>query len=196
MTYLSNILASPETNNFSYDVSGRYRSTGLFTIIDGKTIGHDRSDIFDIAGTGTNTFQDNTNLMSVGAGQYLIRQSHVFAPYFSGKPQLVELTFDSFHTETDIIKRFGYFSSSTVAPYNTALDGIFFENDEGTYTFKCYSNGIETINIPFTSFDNYSLIQNLNFETFNVFVFDFLWLGGLGIRIFMKTDNGLKLIQL
>ena len=72
-TYTSN--QAPNTANFSYDASGRARVSELTTLFDGKTIGADDTQLWGIAGTGTNTFTNNTNVMSVTANQFLIRSS-------------------------------------------------------------------------------------------------------------------------
>lgn len=183
MTYIPNNAVSTAVNT---DPAGRTRVSQLTTLFDGKTINSDDLNIWENAGTGTITFTNNLAAMSVTAGQYAIRQSRMVNHYFSGKPTVVEATFDTFGTAVDVTKRVGYFSSTTVAPYNSTFDGFFIENVNGTISFKAYNAGTETMNTPLTSWTNYSEISLYDWDDFTVVMFDFLWLGGTEVRIFLK----------
>ena len=196
------IVQETEINNkllqqfdFSYNASGGQRVSQSTTLLDGKVIGEDDVELFENVGTGTATYSDNKINLSVTAGQYIIRQSKRFTPYFSGKSQLVEFTFDNFQGETDVTKRVGYFSSDAVAPYNATLDGIYLEDVNGIKYLVCERNGTETIRIAFTSMSNYSAISAYDWENFSVCAVDFLWLGGAVIRFFVKTQTGFELIH-
>jgi hypothetical protein len=180
---------------FGADAGGRTRVSQITTLLDGKILGSDDTDLFENVGTGTATYGSNKINLSVTSGQYIIRQSKRFCPYFSGKSQLIECTFDNFQNQTNLSKRVGYFSSNEVAPYNSNLDGIFIEDDGLIKSLKAYRNGTLTIDVPFTTMDNYSSIITHDWANFNVIAFDFLWLGGAILRFFVKTSNGFELIH-
>jgi hypothetical protein len=185
-------LSSNQVQPFGYDAGGRTRVSQLTTLLDGKILGADDTDLFENVGTGTFTFQNNTMLMSVTAGQYCIRQSKRFSPYFSGKSQLVEETFDSFQLEPGIIKRVGYFSSNAVAPYNSTKDGFWLESngDDNKFYIRSSKSGVLTVN---DDVSNYFLTYNA--ENFTVTAFDFLWLGGAVLRTFIKNTTGFDTIS-
>lgn len=190
MTYI------PERiNNFSQNASSAYRVAQMTTLFDGKVLGQEDLDLFDNAGTGTSTFIQNKVTLSVTSAQYIIRQGKRFCPYFSGKSQLVEVSFDGFQTEGDCIKQAGYFSSSTTAPYTANLDGFFIENNAGVFSLQMYRNGTQTINVNFTAMDNYAAISSYDWQNFTVTAFDFLWLGGASLRFFVKVNDVFELIH-
>jgi hypothetical protein len=182
-------------DSFSYDASSRIRVGQLNTLLDGKTLGQDNTYLYDNQGTGTGTFSANTYNMSVTSGQYRIRQTKLFCGYSSGKSQLIEATFDNFQVQANTTKRVGYFSSNAVAPYDSNKDGVWLENDGTTFRLIVSNNGTVTKNIPITSWDNYGdpEISGYDWSKFTVIAFDFLWLGGATLRLFLKTPSGFKL---
>jgi len=182
-------------NNFGHDAGGRTRVSQITTLLAGKILGADDTTLFENVGTGTATYGSNKVNLSVTSGQYIIRQSKRFAPYFEGKCELVEATFDNFQTEANTTKRVGYFSSNAVAPYNSNLDGFFIEDNGTIKSLKAYRNGTLTIDVPFTTMDNYDAISSYDWSNFTVMAFDFLWLGGAILRFFVKTANGFELIH-
>lgn len=99
------ILTQPNSNNFGTDPSGRLRVGSLTTLLDGKILNADNTLLFETVGTGTSTYANNKVNMAVAAGQYLIRQSKRFNPYFSGKAQLIEETYYTFQPQTGLTKR-------------------------------------------------------------------------------------------
>jgi len=179
------------------DAGGRQRVSQLTTLMDGKVVNGHTSLIFESAGTGTHNIANSKNDMSVTAGQWAIFQSKRFYPYFSGKSQVIEATFDSFTPETGLTKRFGYFSSSATSPYDTAFDGVWCESDGSTIRLRMSRAGTSTLNVPITSwsgYDNLGEYQNLsNWDNFTVCIFDFLWLGGAVMRFWVKTQSGFVL---
>jgi hypothetical protein len=180
------------------DAGGRLRVSGLTTLADGKTLNSDNTHIFDNKGTGTGLWGQNKYNMTVTAGQYFIRQLKRYAPYFSGKSQIVECTFDNFQVEANVVKRVGYFSSSAVAPYTANFDGFYLENDGTTIRLIAQRDGTNpatTVNIPMANWDNAAAAQAYNWENFTVVAFDFLWLGGAILRLFLKTDTGFELMH-
>lgn len=180
----------PANREINIDGGGRTRVSGLTTLFDGKTLNFDDPLAWENVGTGTASYADNKVNLSVTTGQYLIRRSRQYLPYFSGKSQIIETTFDGFDTVAGVTERVGYFSSAAAAPYDTSFDGFFIENAAGAISFKAYRSGTETMSVPFTSWDNYQQLQSYDWSKFTVLVFDYLWLGGTEVRLWLKVDEG------
>lgn len=184
----------------NYDASGRSRVSQLLTLGDYKAINDSLPLFYDTQGTGTHTYTKANSYfdMSVAAGQWLVKQSKMFHNYASGKSQLIELTFINFVPETDIIKREGYFSSSTVSPYDSTYDGFYLESSEGTVKLKIDRNGVNIATIeqanwidPLDGTGPSGI--TIDWNNFQVGVFDFLWLGGTSLRLFFFTQGRLVL---
>jgi hypothetical protein len=172
------------------DASARSRVSQLTTLFDGKTLNREDTFLWNTVGTGTPTFvEDSINKLDVTAGQYLVRQSNQYFPYFSGKSQLVELTFDTFATQEGIIKRVGYFSSNAVAPYDSNFDGWYLESSDTVY-LVVVNKGTEILRKPITEWDGYQYLSEYNWDNFTVVLVDFLWLGGAVLRLFVKNPAG------
>lgn len=179
--------------DIGYDAGGRTRASTLTTLFDGKTLGADDSTIWENVGTGTATYSNNKVNMAVTSGQYIVRRSKRYFPYFSGKSQLIECTFDNFQIEANVTKRVGYFSSNAVAPYDTSLDGFSLFNDGTTVRLQAHRFGTLTADVPFVNWDNYAALSSYDWSKFTVVVFDYLWLGGTELRVFVKTNTGFVL---
>jgi hypothetical protein len=171
------------------NLDGQTRSAQLLTLFDGKIMNAEDTFKWDTQGTGGATYGNNSVTLSVAAGQYEIRQSRFFCPYFSGKPQVVEITQANMQHEAGVTKRFGYFSSNAVAPYDSDKDGVWIESDGTTYKLITSHNGTVTHSIDWTDWDGYDLIQNYDWSKFTVTKIDFLWLGGAGLRLQMVVDG-------
>jgi hypothetical protein len=85
--------------------------------------------------------------------------------------------------------------NSDVAPYTASLDGFFFEDSGVKKTFYAYRNGTLTLEKDFEDMDNYSAVSSYDWNNFTVMAFDFLWLGGAVLRIWLKTDLGFVLLH-
>lgn len=179
----------------TYDTSSRLRTSSLLTLFDGKIMNAEDTLKWDTQGTGTATYTSQAVQLSVTSGQYEIRQSRFFAPYFSGKPQLIEYTSFDFQNQANVVKRIGYFSSNAVAPYDSNKDGWWIEADGTTYRLICSNDGTVTHNIPWTSWDAYADISTYDWSKFTVGQVDFLWLGGAGLRLFLIVDGQFKLVH-
>jgi hypothetical protein len=184
-----------KSNDFGVDAGGRTRVSQITTLFDGKNLGVDDTLGFENTGTGSATFANNKVTLSVTSGQYMIRQTKRFFPYFSGKDQLIECTFDGFATQANVTKRIGYFSSNAVAPFDTNIDGFYLEDDGTIKTLKVFRNGTNTVSVALTAMDNYDFISSYNWDNFTVIGFDFLWLGGAVLRFWLKTELGFLLIH-
>jgi len=125
-------------------------------------------------------------LMTVAnAGNYCICQSKQWATYFSGKSHLIEITASNFQNEqVGTVKRMGYFSSSTSAPYDTEFDGVWAEADGTTYRLRISKTGTEILNVAKTDWNLYDESGDDWFapDKFTVLVIDFLYLGGTAVR--------------
>ena len=176
-------------------ISGFTRVSQLLTLFDGKILNAEDSLKWDTKGTGSATYSDNGVTLSVTAGQYLVRQGRFFCPYFSGKPQIVELTSINMQNQEGLVKRMGYFSSNAVAPYDSGKDGVWLEADGTSYRLITSRNGAVIHNIPWTSWDNYDLVKNYDWSKFSAVEMDFLWLGGAGLRFFLVVDGQFQLIH-
>jgi hypothetical protein len=210
MTLIRNIIANlrvgstdvTETNPvpitpspFTLDSGGRIRTSNMTQLFDGKVLGSDNTDYWDVQGDGTSTFYKNTVIMSADTGQYLVRETNRHLPYIAGHSQLIEITCDNFQTETGIQKNLGYFSSSFVAPFTGETDGIVIEDDGIQKHLRVYNKGTRTLDVPFTGMTNYNLISGYTYDNFTIFGIDFLWLGGAQVRFFQKLDSGFRLIH-
>jgi hypothetical protein len=188
MSYQPNL-----ATHVSYDASNRLRVGQLTTLGDLKTLGYEDTLTIETVGTGTATWANNKCALSVTSGQYHIRRSKQYFPYFSGKSQQIEITGDGFQTEANVIKRAGYFSSAATGDFSTVLDGIMLEDDGTTKRIKTFRAGTETLNVPIASWNGDPYLQTYNWSKFTAIEFDFLWLGGAAFRVFVKTDRGFTL---
>lgn len=191
------LLATSPVNAIQSDAGGRQRVAQLRTLGDYKVLEYDHTSLLENAGTGTGVFSGNMYNMSVTAGQWYVRASKRFHHYFSGKSQVVEATFDNFQPQSDVVKRVGYFSSSTVSPYSETLDGFWLESDGNTIRLIASRAGIETLNVALEDWDRYDLLSEYqdveNWQNFTVVLFDFLWLGGAVLRLWVQTSAGFVL---
>jgi hypothetical protein len=176
--------------NFSFDHSGALRTSGRHVLGSYKKIDFDNPYLFNSVGTGTDSFSNNYNTMSVAAGEYVARQSKKFHPYYTSNPQRIDMTCINLAGQAGIIKRFGYYCSSTIAPYDSEFDGFFIQITDSEQALYIYNAGNLVEKILFQQFENYNYIEGKDLNAFNIWSFDFLWLGGSGIRIFIKTVNG------
>jgi hypothetical protein len=149
---------------------------------------HELPYLLDRRQTGTQVWTNGRVAMSVGVGQYAVCQSFQSHPYFAGKAQTIELTFDAFDIEANVTKRIGYFDSSRVAPYTASFDGFYLEMDGTTYNLVIKNAlAATTITIPQYDWDNQS--TPLDLSKFNIMKLDFLYLGGSALRLFFYVDD-------
>lgn len=171
------------------DAGGRSRISQLTTLFDGKTLNADDPFLWSTAGTGTATYDANIVNLTCTAGQYIVRQSKIRAPYFSGKSQQAEVTFFNLKTTVaGLTKRVGYYNSSINAPFSTNLDGVFLEATDQGVSLVIANNGVEIYRVTQTQWDNPAI--GYDWAAFTVVMFDFLWLGGAVLRLFLKNPAG------
>ena len=177
-------------NEFQFDAGERLRTSQLTTLADLKCLNVDDALLWENVGTGTGTFANNKYDMSVTAGQYRIRKSRRYYPYFSGKSQQVEFTMDTFAPQDGIVKRYGYFSSNAVAPYDQQFDGFFLQSDSDGVTFNVYKMGIEIYKINLNKSHADVPLDGYDWNNFTVIEMSYLWLGGAAARMFARVGTG------
>lgn len=148
---------------------------------------------------GTQTYSTGRVDMAVALlNEYAICQSKVVHPYFAGKSHRIEITFDNYQNEVNVIKRAGYFSSDSTGSFDTGLDGFYFESDGTDYSFNIAKNGtITKITQANWNIDHLDGANDANnpsgveilFDKFNVMVIDFLYLGGTAVRFGFKAGE-------
>lgn len=182
------------------DVAGRLEVAELFTLGDyrcvynpiprfmsshesgaGNTIAHD---------TATNSL--SLTLGGTNSGHVMVQtgQTH---PYFAGKAQQCEFTMFNFHPQTGVKKRIGYFYHNNLtapAPATDTLDGFYLECDGTTgIDLVCKRNGTDTVRVNQSAWNGDKLDGTgnsgvtINWQNFNVFCLEFLYLGGAIARL-------------
>ena len=141
-----------------------------------------------------NSCVGGTELNVTSLNDAVIRQSYQWHNYFAGKPQKIELTASYFQPQTDVVKRMGYFSSTTTTPFDTSLDGMFFESSNGTIYCKVLRNGTEMFSLEQSAWENQSELVSFAPTNFNFYVIEFLYLGGAVVNFWVLTEYGLTKI--
>lgn len=160
-----------------------------------------RDDLFfdtETGGTGVAVYEQANGgvKMSVSAnGDFVIRQSIHSHQYVAGNVQSFDNTVIDLTPIANVIKRFGYYSSSTTTPFNANLDGMCLETDDADIYAKVYKNGVEVFSAKQSTWDD-PLNGNgrsgitLNPENFNALIGEFLYLGGTVARFgFLINDK-------
>ena len=200
MSYIEDVfIAGQDSANF--DAFQRLRVSEVTTLIDIKQLHNKQPLLIDeiLNGTATSIHStDNaaTTLETSAANDYVIRQTFQRANYQSGKSHYILMTFSGLNTQTNVNKKVGYFSSSTVAPYTADYDGIFLENDGVNLYIRVYKNGTLTHSIVQSSWDDPmdgtgESGVNLDFSEMQIFAIDFQWLGAGRIRFYFEIAGQL-----
>lgn len=182
------------------DAAGRQRGSSPKSLIDLKHTKDKLPLFFDEIVNGTATSNhDATNAcvtMSVSANNdYVIRQTKQRFNYQSGNSHLIEMTFSNLLTVTNTLKRVGYFSSTTVAPYNSSLDGIFLESENGIVYACIFKSGTQILRIAQSSWNVDKLDGTgisgitVDWAKGQIFAIDFLWLGLGRVRFSLNIDG-------
>lgn len=136
-----------------------------------------------------NSGEASITLATTTNSQYAVAQTKQRFLYQSGKSQLIFQTFYNFQPETNITKRIGYFSSSTVAPYSANFDGIYLESASGIVTAKVDRNGTNIHSVAQSSWNLDKLDGTgtskitVDWSKNQIFVIDFQYLGVGRIRL-------------
>lgn len=198
MSYIySNKIQYEDT--FNLDAFGRLRTSGITSLIDVKSIHSKLPLTVDEKGGGTysSTLSNSSVVMTVsGTGSYVVRQTYKSAPYQAGKSQIFEASFANFGTQSNVIKRVGYFSATFSSPYNSYFDGFFLESNGITnaITFQIWRDGTNVLtatssNWLSTDYD----VSILDWNKTQLMITDFQWLGVGRLRFYMVIDGVPKL---
>lgn len=147
-----------------------------------------------ISGVGaSSTYEGNgiggVNMVVTNNGEYVIREGKEKNYYYPGSPSKIEMTASNFHLQSGVVKRFGYFSSSIVAPYATVYDGFVLESDDNYHYVKIYRQGTEVYSRRSDAWLNQSKVANWNPQGFGFYVIEFIYLGG-AIAVFKILIDG------
>lgn len=135
------------------------------------------------AGTATSTWNQSNAEVAMGVtttGDYVIRQTKQSAIYQPGKGQLFEASFSDFNIQSNVIKRVGYFTSTTAATYNSVFDGFFLESNGVTsqISFQIWKSGTSIYSAATTSWSSSEIdITTVDWSKTNLMLVDFQWLG-------------------
>jgi len=148
-----------------------------------------------VSGSASSTL-DPTNacvIMSVSnTGGYVIRQSKERAIYQPGKSQLCEFSFSDFELSSNVIKRVGYFSSTTAATYDSQFDGFFLESNgvNNKISFQIWKTGTLVLSAATDTWDSSQIDPStINWSKTNLMVVDFQWLGVGRVRFGMNLSG-------
>lgn len=199
----ANILSFPDTPNF--DAFGRFRVSELTSQLDLKQL-HDSLPLFydiELIGSGITVHTEaeaRTQLRTSANADAAIMQTKQRANYQSGKSQLTFQTFNSFHLETNIVKRIGYFTHLTsTSPFDVLLDGLWLESSGAAVTINVNQTGTSTESTAQGSWNVDNLDGsgpskiNIDWSKNIIFSVDFEWLG-LGRIRWSIVHNGIIIV--
>ena len=190
-----------QTSKFLIDAGGRQRVSQITTLGDYKHLGGANQLLMNSVqvGTGTGALTASVpgfTMTTSATNDVSIHQTKQFHVYESGKSQVVEETMMRFELQTNVIKRVGYFSTSTASPYSANRDGFWLESNGvlGDYYFVVEKDGVETVRVIRGDWDdplNGTGESGIDADwfNFNVITFDFLWLGGTDFSFYYKYNN-------
>lgn len=131
------------------DAFGRTRVSQVTTQGDIKQL-YDNPSLFintELNGSSTSTHtvgDSETELATSNPGDWVVAQTKQRFNYQSGKSQEIFMTVHGFGLETNILKRYGYYHSNTITPFNSNLDGFWIEADGINISFVTSKTGTET----------------------------------------------------
>jgi hypothetical protein len=182
----------------SKDAFGRIRVAELTNLLEVKHVYDKAPLIVDemLNGSATSVWDSDhsdVEMSTTSNSDFVIRQTKGRGVYSPGKSGMFNATFMNFHIQNNIIKRVGYFSTSTVHPFTAALDGIFLESNGVTdeISFQIWRNGIEIFNCPSDLWDS-SVVDpsTIDWEQDQLMTIDFQWLGAGRTRFGLTLDQG------
>ena len=181
------------------DAFGRLRVSQTTTLLDVKHL-FDKLPLFvdeKLGNSGTSSWSDACVTMNTSTtNSYVIRQTLKCAPYQSGKSQLVEASFTNFATQSNVIKRVGYYTSGTASNYNSNLDGFFLESNgiNNAISFQIWKGGTNVVTATSSSWLTTDYDASLlDWSKTQLMFVDFQWLGVGRVRFYMVIDGIPKL---
>lgn len=193
---------NPVLNETNIDAFNRLRTSQINSQADLKQIYDELPLFYDIELVGAasynwNSASSDTTLTVVNNGDAAIMQTKQRYNYSTGKSSLILITFRNFNEETRVIKRVGYYNSTTTTPFDANKDGLYIAiAATGGVFFVIAKNGVNN-SIPQSSWDDpmdgtgaSGIDLQLGTETGNILMWiDFEWLGVGQVR-FGFVKNG------
>lgn len=179
------------------DAFGRLRVSEVTTLLEVK-YSHDKlpTQVDEVVNGSATSTLDSDNacvIMTVSTtGDYVIRQTKERAIYQPGFSQNCKFSFSDFELDSNVIKRVGYFSSSTAATYDSQFDGFFLESNgvNNKISFQIWKTGTlvlsSTTDTWISDEVNPSSIDWSKTQLMNV---DFQWLGVGRVRFGMNLSG-------
>ena len=187
------------------DQAGRVRVSTPEPLGDYKLINDRLPQFFDteVNGTGEVTYSATHkahDMNTTAAGDWAIVQTYQRHNYFAGKAQFVETTSFLFDAQDGVEKRAGYYSSSTTTPFTANLDGFYLSARNGTHYLTIVNNGVTIADIARADWNDPldgtgPSAHVIDWDKFNVFQFNFLWLGGTGLRFSLIVGSNSYLVH-
>ena len=179
------------------DAFGRLRVSDITSLLELTHVYSKQPLLVDevTAGTATSVWnQTNAEVaMSVtSSGDYVIRQTKQSAIYQPGKGQLFEASFSDFNIQTNVIKRVGYFTSTTASTYNSVFDGFFLESNgiDNTISFQIWKSGNSIYSATTSTWDNSQIdVTTIDWSKTNLMLVDFQWLGVGRVRFGLNLSG-------
>jgi hypothetical protein len=185
------------SDSANLDAFGRLRTSNVTSLLEYKHT-HDKLPLIVsevTAGTATSVydFVNSQVIMSVATNDDLvIRQSKSRGIYQPGKSQIFEASFGNFQLETDVVKRVGYFTTTTGTPYNSLFDGFFLESNGQTneISFQLWKSGTTIVSATTNTWltTDYNPI-NIDWTKVQLMQVDFQWLGVGRVRFGLVFDG-------
>lgn len=180
------------------DAFGRLRVSNITSLLEVSHVHDKRPYIIDevTGGTVTSTWDSSNSqviMTSSGSNGYVIRQTLNTAVYQPGKSQIIECSFSNFGLESNVIKRVGYFNSSSGSTYSDNLDGFFLESNgvNNIISFQIWKSGSQTFSSDTSSWDSSEINpSSIDWSKTQLMLCDFQWLGVGRVR-FGMVFNGL-----
>lgn len=193
----NNKIQYSDTQNL--DAFGRLRVSQLTTMLEVKHMFDKLPLLIDevINGTGSTSnliFSAScVNMRVTNNNDYVIRQTKNRGIYQPGKSEIVEFTFSDFNIESNVIKRVGYYSSSTASTFDSQYDGFFLESNGITnqITFNLYQSGVKVLESPLSAWTSTEFNPtSIDWTKTQLMMVDFQWLG-VGRLRFSMIFNGI-----
>ena len=192
-------ISSAEGSAYSRDAGGRRRVSQLETLGDYK---HNYGTIpllmdNETIGTGTATYEVSKSHIRMTTSANLdtvIHQSKQWHDYQAGKSHNEEFLLSSFAVQTNIVKRFGYFSSNIITPFDSNKDGFYLESEgvtDNEVKFVIMIDNTITASISQSDWD----VPIASYDWDKITVVDFDFLAGVEVRLFVEIDGEKQLVH-
>jgi hypothetical protein len=196
MSYIFNNQIS-YSDTFNLDAFGRLRVSEITSLLELKYFSDKLPEQVDevLGGSATSTFGGNNAAIEMtvsNTGDYVIRQSLQRALYQPGKSQICEFSFSDFELDTNVIKRVGYFSSTTAATYDSQFDGFFLESNgiNNQVSFQIWRTGNLILSSTTSDWDSSQVNPaTIDWSKTQLAIMDFQWLGVGRVRFGLSLSG-------